>query len=92
MAFCRDTKHVNPSCTKVFGAYTFYKGGGRLSPPPPRPMISETVDSTTLKFGTPLGLYMGGKKTSEVVDVSLAKFPWQLFYLRVFSTNFAKNG
>ena len=59
------------------------KGGGEgLSRSPP-PMISETVDSTTWNFGRPLGLSMRGKK---LVNLSLVRLPWQLFYLRVFST------
>ena len=51
-------------------------------------MILEAIDSTTFKFGRPLGLSMRGKKTGGVDDLSLVRFPWQLFYLRVFSTKF----
>ena len=43
---------VNPSCTKVFGIHTFYKGGQELSRPP---MISNTIDSTAFNFDRPLG-------------------------------------
>ena len=76
---------------EVFGTHTFYEGvggggGGVLSRPP---MISEMVDSPTFNFGRPLGLCMRGKKTGGVDDLSLVRFPWQPFYLRVFST---KNG
>ena len=58
---------------------------GNVSRPP---MIPETADFTTLNFCRPLGLSMRGKKTGGVVDLSLVKFPWQLFCLRVFSTKF----
>ena len=53
-------------------------------------MISKTVDSTNFKFGRPLGLLMRAKKTGRVNDLSLARFPWQLIYVRVFSTNFCQ--
>ena len=40
------------------------RGRGRLSRPP---MISKTVDSTTFKFGMPLGLSMRGRKLVELM-------------------------
>ena len=66
--FSRLRRHLSPSCTKVFGSHTSTKGGGGgggLSRPPP--MISETVDSTTLNFGRLLGLSMRGKKLVELL-------------------------
>ena len=51
-------------------------------------VISRTVDSTTFNFGMPLGLPMRGKNTGRVNDLSLVRFPWQLMYVRVFSTKF----
>ena len=52
-------------------------------------MISKTVDSTTFNFGRPLGLSMRGK-TGRVNNLSLVRFPWQLIYVKVFSTKFCK--
>ena len=53
-------------------------------------MIVKKVDSTNFNFGRPLWLSMRGKKTSRVDDLSLVRFPWQLIYVRVFSTKFCQ--
>ena len=50
-------------------------------------MISKMVDSTNFNFGRPLGPSMRGK-TCRVYDLSIVMFPWQLIYVRVFSTKF----
>ena len=53
---------------KVFGTHTFYEGAGlSRPPPPPLPMISQTIDSTTFNFGRSLGLSMRGKKLVELM-------------------------
>ena len=46
--------------------------------------------STTFNFGSPLGLSIRGKKktTGRGDDLSLVRLPWQLIYVRVFSTKF----
>ena len=63
---CQIGLNINPSCTKVFGTYTFdlQKGGWGVSRPP---MISKTVDSTNFNFGRQLGLSMRGKKPVELM-------------------------
>ena len=51
-------------------------------------MILKTVHSTNFNFDRPLKLSMRGKNTGRVDDLSLVRFPWQLIYVRVFSTKF----
>ena len=46
-------------------------------------MISKTEDTTNFNFGRPLELYMRGKKTGKVNDLSIDRFPWQQIYIKV---------
>ena len=69
----RQRTSFNPSFTKLFGTHTFYKGmggGGGANPS----MISKAINSTTLKFVRPLGLFMGGKKLVEFNILLLSGF------------------
>ena len=56
----------NPSCTWYLVPTPSAKGGGGGGGDP-SPMISKTVDSTTFKFGRPLGPSMKGKKLVELM-------------------------
>ena len=79
---CKMPKSFNPSGTKVFGTHNFYEGEVELT-------LNHDLENGRpykLQLWQAIRSIYEKQKTDGVDDVSLVRFPWQLFCLRVFST------
>ena len=76
---------INPSCTKLLVPTTSTKGGGggELSQLPHDFRNSRLYN---LQLWQAIRTIHERLKTGRVDDLSLVRFPWQLLYLRMFST------
>ena len=83
--YIHNIQHLNPSCTKIFGTHTFYKGGGGGGADPHGFGNDRLYDLQLWQAIRPI---YERENTGGVDDLNLVRFPCQLFYLRVFSTKF----